>query len=86
MRRDQGFVRPEDTHYLGSAQWEYNRQCAALAGTLSDERDKDLRIREKIYVDASARRPPTPGDPDTYRRTQYVVKHEREEFVAVPPS
>ncbi|KAG5187668.1 hypothetical protein JKP88DRAFT_353660 [Tribonema minus] len=70
-RADMG-LRPRDAHYMGDMQWGYIRDIAQMGGVMDAQLDKELALREKIYNDASAARPPQPGDPDVYRKREYV--------------
>lgn len=65
--------RPEDTHHLGSQQWDYCRQLGRAGGFLDAELEAKLRAAEAIYDDASVRRPRYPGADDVYRQNQYEL-------------
>ena len=64
--------RVEDTHYLGSAQWDYLRDLAKLGGLMDDEYDTFLKVQEAIYDDAHESRMKCKKGNDDYRGDIYT--------------
>ena len=67
---------PQDTHYLGSAQWNYCRRMGQYAFPSSSNEyqklDQYLATNEQIYNDAGAsRKADAPGAADNYRSYCY---------------
>ena len=63
----------EHFHYLGDAQWDYQRFLSHSAGRDTEKQQKYIDVTEQIYNDNSARRPPYPGAPDKYRDGEYSL-------------
>lgn len=62
-----------DTHFLGSAQWDYSREMAKLAGIYNDTIEQYISTNKEIYDHAgTARKSLFPGGPDTYREIKYT--------------
>jgi hypothetical protein len=73
--------RVEDTHYLGAAQWDYERDLAKMAGIYDEKMENYIATNKAIYDHASGeRRSLFPGGPDTYRSTCYVRDDENQSF------
>ena len=68
--------RVEDTHYLGSAQFDYLRGIAVLSSTHSDKNEKFLLAQEAIYEDAHQSRMSCVVGNDSYRKDRYLRDHE----------
>jgi len=68
--------RVEDTHYLGSAQFDYLRDIAVLSSTHSDKNEKFLLAQEAIYEDAHQSRMSCVVGNDSYRKDRYLRDHE----------
>mmetsp|Transcript_35971 Transcript_35971/g.34053 ORF Transcript_35971/g.34053 Transcript_35971/m.34053 type:complete len:514 (-) Transcript_35971:200-1741(-) len=62
----------EKYHYLGDAQWNYQRFLVDAAGIDGDQL-KYIDMLQEIYNDNSLNRPPYPGAKDDYRSNEYVV-------------
>ena len=72
---------PEDTHFLGPAQWDYGRRMAAYAGLLDNKVENYIATQEAIYNDAGqARKGEFPAGPDTYRSLCYKRRDEQRSF------
>jgi hypothetical protein len=65
----------EKYHYLGDAQWDYQRFLANAAGT-DESQLKYIDVLQEIYNDNSSNRPPYPGAKDDYRNSEYTVEKE----------
>ena len=65
--------RVEDTHYLGSFQWDYCRKMARIAGSLDGKTERFLATNKAIYDHSGSRRKGLfPGGEDIYRGDKYV--------------
>jgi len=65
--------RVQDTHYLGSAQWEYCRTLAKYAGLLDEGMEHYIATNEAIWDHSGRERKGlVPGSPDIYRQTNYI--------------
>lgn len=74
--------RIEDTHYLGAAQWDYERDLSKMAGNYNDKMEDYISTNEAIYEHAGGERGSLfPGGPDTYRSTCYVRDDENRSFL-----
>ncbi|GKY97061.1 hypothetical protein MPSEU_000664700 [Mayamaea pseudoterrestris] len=63
---------PEDTHYLGDAQWEYCRRMAKYADIYEDGMEDYLMTNKEVWYHSSAQRKcGFPAGPDDYRETRY---------------
>ena len=64
--------RPQDTHFLGSQQWDYCKELAKLAGNCTPTIEQYIDTNKAIYDHAgAARKSLFPGGPDTYREINY---------------
>ncbi len=77
--------RVQDTHYLGSYQWDACRVYAKYGGILNPTIEKYINTNRKIYQDSnSCRKGLFPGGPDDYRYNSYVRDDENESFNRYP--
>lgn len=78
-------TRVQDTHYLGSYQWDYCRRMATLSGQGDDEwLHKYIQTNQEIYDHSGRERKGLiPGGPDVYRETRYARNHEAQQFRVV---
>lgn len=65
--------RPEETHLLGSRQFDYCRDLGKRGGYLTPEFDTMLKLAEAIYKDVGSKRPAVPGGGDFYRNYEYSI-------------
>jgi hypothetical protein len=73
--------RVQDTHFLGSFQWDACLKYARFAGICDESLEKYIRTNKAIYDHASkARKSLFPGGIDTYRSYSYVRDDEHESF------
>ena len=73
--------RVQDTHYLGSFQWEYCRDMAKISGVYDEAVENYIATNQAIYDDASQQRKGLfPGGPDDYRGNCYMRKDEEQSF------
>ena len=64
--------RIQDTHFLGSAQWDYCRMVAKMGGIYNDEIEGYIATNKAIYDHAGkARKELFPGGSDSYREIRY---------------
>uniref|UniRef100_A0A7S3L9I6 Flavin-containing monooxygenase n=1 Tax=Amphora coffeiformis TaxID=265554 RepID=A0A7S3L9I6_9STRA len=64
--------RVEDTHYLGSKQWDYCRRMAKYGGVYDESLEAFLTTNQKIYDHTGGlRKDEFPAGPDTYREYVY---------------
>ncbi|VEU41289.1 unnamed protein product [Pseudo-nitzschia multistriata] len=76
--------RVQDTHYLGSYQWEECLKYARFAGVCDEDLKKYIMTNKAIYDHSGeARKNLFPGGPDTYRYISYVRDDNNETFTAV---
>jgi len=67
-----GNGRIQDTHYLGSAQWDYCRRMAKLAGVFDEGVDNYIATNQAIYEHSwEGRKGAFAAGPDTYRDVDY---------------
>ena len=67
-----GNGRVQDTHYLGSSQWDMMRKLAKLSGHYSENTENFISTSEKIYDHTGAERKGRfPGSQDVYRELVY---------------
>lgn len=73
--------RVEDTHNLGSYQWDYCRKMAELAGLYDVKMENFIATNKAIYDHAGGERKSiSPGGPDTYRSTCYARDDKAQSF------
>lgn len=73
--------RVQDTHFLGSFQWDACLKCAKFAGICDENLEKYIRTNKAIYDHASKERKSLfPGGIDSYRSNSYVRDDEHESF------
>eukprot|EP00536_Pseudo-nitzschia_multiseries_P001379 jgi/Psemu1/180997/e_gw1.18.279.1 len=73
--------RVQDTHFLGSYQWEECLKYARFAGVCDEGLRKHIMTNKAIYDHLSeARNNLFPGGPDTYRYNSYIRDDENESF------
>ena len=73
--------RVEDTHFLGSYQWESCRNYAKIAGVYDEATENFIATNKAIYDHSGKRRKGLfPGGPDTYRDDLYVRQDETLSF------
>mmetsp|Transcript_15424 Transcript_15424/g.18786 ORF Transcript_15424/g.18786 Transcript_15424/m.18786 type:complete len:531 (+) Transcript_15424:160-1752(+) len=76
--------RVQDTHYLGSYQWDHFRLYARYGGILNDCIEKYISTNKAIYDNSNqSRKGIFPGGPDEYRYYSYVRDDENESFRVV---
>lgn len=77
---------PDDTHYLGDAQWDYCQTMAKLAGVWDERLENYIATSHKIYNHAGGQRKGLfPCGPDTYRELRYTRKDDQQSFeVQIP--
>ncbi|KAL3940651.1 MAG: hypothetical protein SGBAC_004858 [Bacillariaceae sp.] len=64
--------RIQDTHFLGSKQWDYCRMMAKIGGNYNDEIEGYIATNKALYDHAGkARKALFPGGDDTYREIKY---------------
>lgn len=63
--------RVEDTHYLGSAQWDYCRDLAAMAHLYDNAMERYISTNRAIYEHSKGVRATFPAAPDSYRDFVY---------------
>eukprot|EP00804_Cyclotella_cryptica_P030942 CCRYP_019609-RA/>CCRYP_019609-RA protein AED:0.25 eAED:0.25 QI:87/1/1/1/1/1/2/424/586 len=73
--------RVQDTHYLGSHQWEYCRKLAKL-GRFYDQSLENYIATNKEMYDCSGRerKAMVPGGEDTYRQTRFTRDDDRKSY------
>jgi len=77
--------RVQDTHFLGSFQWEECLKYARFAGVCDEDLKKYIMTNKAIYDHSGeARKNLFPGGPDTYRYNSYIRDNENESFQAIP--
>lgn len=77
-------TRVQDTHFLGSHQWEMCRTYAKYGGILTPTLEQYLNTNRAIYDDSKDRRMNGfPGGFDAYRYSSYVRDDENESFLVV---
>ena len=73
--------RVEDTHFLGSHQWDASRTYARIAGVYDEETEDYIATNKAIYDHSGSRRKGLfPGGRDTYREDIYVRDDKRQGF------
>ena len=73
--------RVEDTHFLGSYQWDACRKYAKLAGVYDEATENFIATNKAIYDHSGGRRKGLfPGGPDTYREDLYVRQEDEQSF------
>jgi thioredoxin reductase len=76
--------RVQDTHFLGSYQWEECLKYARFAGICDESLKKYIATNKAIYDHSGEERKTLfPGGPDTYRYNSYVRDDENESFRVV---
>lgn len=81
--KDSGRV--QDTHFLGSFQWEACRKYARYGNVLDESVHKYISTNQAIYDDSNnARKGAFPGGPDNYRYQSYIRDDENESFHVYP--
>ncbi|KAL9185766.1 hypothetical protein ACHAXT_003543 [Thalassiosira profunda] len=64
--------RVQDTHFLGSHQWEYSRKLAKIAGTYDEAMENYIATNKAIYDrSGKERKGMAPGGEDLYRETRF---------------
>ncbi|KAL7533070.1 hypothetical protein ACHAXR_005022 [Thalassiosira sp. AJA248-18] len=64
--------RVQDTHFLGSHQWDYCRQLAKIGGMYDDAMENYLATNKALYDrSGKERKGMTPGGDDLYRKTRF---------------
>jgi len=78
-------ARVQDTHFLGSWQWDACKVYAKYGGILSESVEKYINTNKLIYDDSNnSRKGSFPGGPDDYRYSSYVRDDENESFSRYP--
>ena len=73
--------RVEDTHFLGSYQWDACREYAKLAGVYDETMENFIATNKAIYDHSGSRRKGLfPGGPDTYRDDLYIRQEDKQSF------
>lgn len=73
--------RVEDTHFLGSYQWDACRNYAKIAGMYDEATENFIATNKAIYDHSGMRRKGLfPGGPDTYREDLYVRQEGKQRF------
>ena len=73
--------RVEDTHFLGSYQWDACHKYAKIAGVYDEAAENFIATNKAIYDHSGKRRKGLfPGGPDTYRDDLYVRQDEKQSF------
>ena len=77
--------RIQDTHFLGSYQWDECLKYAKFAGVLDESLQKYIRTNKALYDHSGEQRKSLhPGGPDRYRYNSYVRDDENESFQIYP--
>jgi len=77
--------RVQDTHFLGSYQWDESLKYARFAGICDEDLEKYIMTNKAIYDHAGGQRKTLfPGGPDSYRYNSYVRDDEKESFQVTP--
>eukprot|EP00580_Thalassiosira_gravida_P001067 CAMPEP_0201603364 /NCGR_PEP_ID=MMETSP0492-20130828/3825_1 /ASSEMBLY_ACC=CAM_ASM_000837 /TAXON_ID=420259 /ORGANISM="Thalassiosira gravida, Strain GMp14c1" /LENGTH=510 /DNA_ID=CAMNT_0048067121 /DNA_START=233 /DNA_END=1765 /DNA_ORIENTATION=+ len=64
--------RVQDTHFLGSYQWDYCRNVAKKAGVYNDDMENYIATNKALYdCSGKERKGVTPGGDDVYRETRF---------------
>ncbi|EED86991.1 predicted protein [Thalassiosira pseudonana CCMP1335] len=64
--------RVQDTHFLGSHQWDYCRQLSKIGGFYNDEMEDYIATNKALYdKSGSERKGVVPGAKDVYRETRF---------------
>lgn len=73
--------RIQDTHYLGSFQWDYCRMLSKMANIYNEDMERFISGNEAIYNKSGKERTTLfPGGPDSYRQTNYIRNEQEGTF------
>ena len=74
-------TRVQDTHNLGSHQWEFCRKLAKISGDYDDDMEKFIATNKAIYErSGNERKSMIPGGEDTYRETRFRRDEENQSY------
>ncbi len=77
--------RVQDTHFLGSYQWDACRTYAQYGGVLDKDVENHIATNQAIYDHSNkARKGLFPGGPDLYRYNSYIRDDENRSFSCTP--
>lgn len=74
-------TRVQDTHNLGSFQWDFCRRIAKIGGNYDEEMEKFIATNKAIYDrSGKERKSMIPGGEDTYRETRFRRDDENQSY------
>lgn len=78
-------TRVQDTHFLGSYQWDECLKYATFAGLKNEALENYITTNKMIYDHSGQQRKALfPGGPDTYRYNSYIRKDDSASFEVMP--